>query len=409
MRKGNQARGFAAGLPFLYPLPSALYPQPAALCRMIRLAQPADGASVAEIYRPAVVDRATSFEIEAPEAAEMRRRIGSCLTRLPWLVYERDHDVLGYAYASAHRTRAAYQWSVDVSAYVAGAAHRRGIGRELYSALFRILALQGFRNAYAGITVPNAASEGFHQSLGFTRVGVYRHVGFKQGRWHDVLWLERSLGRYDEPPPPIIPMAELVGSPLVQLAIEGKPTPRFRLARPADVPAIRALIEASVRGLSEPFYSRQQIESGLRYLFGPDSQLIADGTYYVADVDGEVIASGGWSKRLTMHGGDQAKHGDDPLIDPLREPARLRAFFVHPAWARRGIARLLYHECATAALAEGFSAMELTATLPGEPLYTTLGFTVVERGTEPMPDGVALEMARMRRALTTPPASRSAD
>jgi GNAT superfamily N-acetyltransferase len=137
----------------------------------------------------------------------------------------------------------------------------------------------------------------------------------------------------------------------------------------------------------------------LRHLFGPDSQLIADGTYYVADVDGEVIACGGWSRRQTLHGGDQAKHGDDPLIDPEVEPARIRAFFVHPKWARRGIGRLLFHECSTAARAAGFRDLELTATLPGERLYMTLGFSVVERGAVKMPDGVELQTSRMRRSL----------
>jgi L-amino acid N-acyltransferase YncA len=366
---------------------------------MVRLAQPNDGAALAAIYRPSVTERATSFEVEPPDAAEMSRRVAACLTNFPWLACENDGRVVGYAYGGVHRSRAAYQWSVEVSAYVDERTQRRGVGRELYSSLFSILTLQGYRNAYAGITLPNEQSEAFHRNFGFTTVGVFRGIGFKQERWHDVLWLERALAPRDDSPPPPIPLRELLGSPLLQLALDGKPTPRFRQARPADVPAIRALIDASVRGLSEPLYSPRQIDSALRYLFGPDSQLIADGTYYVADVDGEVVASGGWSKRLTMHGGDQAKHGDDPLIDPQREPARLRAFFVHPRWARRGIGRLLVHECSAAALAAGFHEMELTATLPGEQLYTPLGFTVVERGAVTMPDGVELETARMRRAL----------
>jgi phosphinothricin acetyltransferase len=379
---------------------------------MVRLGQSQDGAAVAEIYRPAVTERATSFELEAPDAAEMSRRIASCLTKLPWLVGWRDGEVLGYAYASPHRSRAAYQWSVEVSAYVDPKVQRRGVGRALYEALFRVLVLQGFRNAYAGITLPNEASVGFHRRLGFTDVGIYRNVGFKHGRWHDVMWLERALAPHDEIPAPPIPLSELTGSPLLQLALDGKPTPRFRQARPSDVPAIRELIDASVRGLSEPLYTPEQIDSALRYLFGPDSQLIADGTYYVADVDGAVIAAGGWSRRQTLHGGDQFKKADDPFIDPAREPARLRAFFVDPRWARRGIGRLLFHECSTAARSAGFHALELTATLPGEQLYTTLGFTVLERGAVTMPDGVALPTARMHLALdpvSTPPESRSRD
>lgn len=374
------------------------------LSYLIRLARPDDGGAVAEIYRPAVTERATSFEIDPPDAAAMATRIESCLARFPWLVVEDDGAILGYAYASQHRARPAYQWSVDVSAYVSERAHRRGVGRTLYEALFRVLALQGFRNAYAGITMPNEASEGFHRALGFAPVGIYRRVGYKLGRWHDVLWLERGLApRDDAAPAPTIDLALLARSPLLDAALAGKPTPRFRLATDADVPALRRLIESSVRGLSEPLYSRQQVDSALRYLLGPDSQLIADGTYYLADVDGEIIASGGWSRRQTLHGGDQFKHGDDPYVDPERDPARLRAFFVDPRWARRGIGRLLFHICSTAAGAAGFRELELTATLPGEQLYATLGFTVVERGAVTMPDGIALETALMRRSLAATP------
>ena len=146
----------------------------------IRLARAADSTAVADIYRPAVTERATSFELEPPDATEMRQRIVACLERMPWLVAEDDGNVVGYAYASPHRTRLAYQWSVEVSAYVDERAQQRGVGRGLYEALFRVLVLQGFRNAYAGITLPNAASEGFHRRLGFTRVGVFRDIGFKQ-------------------------------------------------------------------------------------------------------------------------------------------------------------------------------------------------------------------------------------
>src|SRR5689334_4248532 len=221
---------------------------------MIRLARSSDAEAVAEIYRPAVVERATSFELEPPDASEMSARIVGCLERMPWLVAEEDGRVVGYAYASAHRTRAAYQWSVEVSAYVVETNQRRGTGRALYEALFRALVLQGFRNAYAGITLPNAASDGFHRSLGFTRVGVFRDVGFKLGKWHDVAWLERPLvARDDTMPAPPIPLATLAESPLLSAAIAGEPTPRFRQATPSDVPAISNLIDVSVRGLSEPF------------------------------------------------------------------------------------------------------------------------------------------------------------
>jgi phosphinothricin acetyltransferase len=365
----------------------------------LRLATPTDAAAVAEIYRPAVVDRATSFELDPPDAAAMSRRIMDCLDRLPWLVADEAGCVLGYAYASPHRVRPAYQWSVDVSAYVHADAQRRGVGRALYTALFRLLVLQGYVNAYAGVTQPNEASVGFHRSMGFTPVGVYRGVGYKLGNWHDVAWFERALAPHEAQPPLPIPLSAIGGTMLVDAALRGEPAPRLRTATVADIPALGALMDASVRGLSVGFYTPAQIDSALTHLLGTDTQLIADGTYYVADIDGEIAAAGGWSRRLTLHGGDQAKHGADPLIDPDVEPARLRAFFVHPRWARRGLATLLFQECSIAARAAGFRAFELTATLPGEPLYAALGFAVVERGAVPLPDGLELGTARMRRPL----------
>ena len=173
----------------------------------------------------------------------------------------------------------------------------------------------------------------------------------------------------------------------------------LRVATHADVPALGPLIAASVRGLSAGFYSSAQVESALVHVFGPDTQLIADGTYFVVEQDGALVASGGWSRRRTAYGGDQMKGDEDPLIDPTRDAARIRAFFVHPAWARRGLARMLYDACVTDAAAAGFRRLELVATLPGEPLYAALGFTVADRFSLAMPDGVELPLARMTRAL----------
>lgn len=168
----------------------------------IRLAVPGDGDALARIYRPAVVDHATSFETEPPGADEMARRVASLTPRLPWLVAERGGAIAGYAYASPHRERAAYQWCVEVSAYVAPGTQRSGVGRRLYSALFGVLALQGYRNAYAAITRPNEPSEAFHRNLGFTLVGVYHGIGHKLGRWHDVAWYERALAPKEPGPSP---------------------------------------------------------------------------------------------------------------------------------------------------------------------------------------------------------------
>jgi phosphinothricin acetyltransferase len=166
----------------------------------IRLAAEDDAGQIQEIYSPIVSHTATSFEMEPPTVDEIRRRILDTLTAFPWLVCEHQGAVLGYAYASKHRTRAAYQWSVDVSVYIRAETRRRGLGRVLYSALFPILRLQGFYNAYAGIALPNPASIGLHESLGFTPVGVYQSVGYKLGKWHDVGWWHLLLQAPSESP-----------------------------------------------------------------------------------------------------------------------------------------------------------------------------------------------------------------
>jgi len=170
---------------------------------MIRLATGADAEAIAAIYRPIVVASAISFETVPPGPAEMEQRIAATLPFAPWLVYEEQGKVAGYAYGSRHRERAAYQWSVDVSVYVDEAFRRRGIGSALYEALFPLLRLQGFFAAHAGITLPNPGSVGLHESLGFVAVGVYRRVGYKLGAWHDVGWWQLSLrDRVPDPAPP---------------------------------------------------------------------------------------------------------------------------------------------------------------------------------------------------------------
>lgn len=173
----------------------------------------------------------------------------------------------------------------------------------------------------------------------------------------------------------------------------------LRPATHADLPALLALIDASVRELSRGFYTPAQIESGLRFVFGPDTQLIDDGTYFVVFDGTTLAAAGGWSRRRTLYGGDQTKSGPDPLLDPAVEAARIRAFFVHPGHARRGLARLLLEHCTADARAQGFRSLELMATLPGEPLYLALGFVPLTRESPALPDGESLPMVHMRRAL----------
>ena len=171
----------------------------------IRLATPADGAAVAAIYAPVVRDTAISFEVDPPDAREMAARIATTLPARPWLVAEADGRVVGYAYAGAHRARAAYDWSVEPSVYLAEGARGRGLGRALYTALFAVLRAQGFASAYAGATLPNDASVGLHRAMGFETVGVYRRAGFKHGRWHDVWWggLDLMPDRTDAPERPL--------------------------------------------------------------------------------------------------------------------------------------------------------------------------------------------------------------
>jgi L-amino acid N-acyltransferase YncA len=160
---------------------------------IIRVANAADAQSISEIYAPAVLDKVTSFEITAPNETEIASRMDRVMKTYPWIVCESAGEVIGYAYASTHNERAAYRWSADVAVYVNARAHRRGVGTALYASLFDILALQGIRNVYAGITLPNAASEGMHLRAGFALVGTYHHVGYKFGAWHDVAWFERAI------------------------------------------------------------------------------------------------------------------------------------------------------------------------------------------------------------------------
>jgi L-amino acid N-acyltransferase YncA len=159
----------------------------------IRLAGEADGEAVAAIYRPIVETTIISFESVPPDGREMARRIVATLPRYPWLVGTIDAKVAGYAYAFQHHPRDGYRWSVNISVYVDAGFHRRGLGRGLYRSLFAILAAQGFVNAYAGIALPNPASIGLHESLGFAKVGVYTKPGYKFGTWHDVGWWQLSL------------------------------------------------------------------------------------------------------------------------------------------------------------------------------------------------------------------------
>lgn len=169
----------------------------------IRVATPADAGAVRSIYAPFVRDTAVSFETEPPGESELATHIAETTDVHPWLVREADDAVVGYALASSLRSAPAYDWTVECSIYVREGARRSGVGRSLYTSLFAVLALQGFCDAYAVTTLPNPATVGFHETMGFERVGAFPAVGYKGDEWHDVAWWHRQLReRPDEPAPP---------------------------------------------------------------------------------------------------------------------------------------------------------------------------------------------------------------
>ena len=178
----------------------------------IRLAIEDDAAAIREIYAPHCEKTIVSFEEVAPSPGEMASRVRRISERFPWLVLDEDDVVAGYAYASPHHERAAYRWSVDAAVYVNPAFHRRGVGRALYTTLFELLRQQGYFKIYAGISLPNAASTGLHEALGFQLVGIYKGVGYKFGAWHDVAHYQMPLQPERHNPGPPLPFSLLIGS-----------------------------------------------------------------------------------------------------------------------------------------------------------------------------------------------------
>ncbi len=183
----------------------------------IQVANKSDAISVQSIYAPyCAPDCFISFESQAPNVADMAARIEACFPKFPFLVYKENDEVLGYAYAGSHNTRAAYDWSCNVSIYLDVNAKGRGVGKKLYTCLFDILKDLGYYNLYAGITMPNPASEGIHRSMGFSDVCVYKKVGYKSGAWRDVLWLCKTMREHTDdpllPPAPVILFADYLTS-----------------------------------------------------------------------------------------------------------------------------------------------------------------------------------------------------
>ncbi len=176
-------------------------------------------------------------------------------------------------------------------------------------------------------------------------------------------------------------------------------TVHWRCATMADIPAMQALIAESAIGLSAGFYTQEQAQAMLKHVFGVDTQLITDQTYFVTEGQGQMLACGGWSKRNTLFGGDQAKQGTDNLLNPAIDAARIRAFFVSPQAARHGLGRQLLEYCSAQAKTAGFTRLELAATMPGKPLYLACGFTPLESITLHLPGGIDATVCRMYKEI----------
>ena len=177
----------------------------------------------------------------------------------------------------------------------------------------------------------------------------------------------------------------------------------LRLATREDIPALRELIQTSVRVLQRDDYSLEQREAALGTVYGVDTQLIVDGTYYVAETSADskrvIVACGGWSKRKTLFGSDDGPNRDNSLLDPSRDPAKIRAFFVHPQWVRRGLATRVLRACEDAAYAQGFRRFEMGATLTGVPMYAACGYTKDQTLQTPLGNGLSLAVVRMSKRV----------
>lgn len=255
-------------------------------------------------------------------------------------------------------------------------------GRGIGTKLVRFAEERIFRdsaNAFLCVSVSNSGARRLYERLGFSAVGELPDY---LARGHTEILMRKTSG-------PIFEFLERRGG------LEIRP------ASAADVEPLRALLRESVVGLGGADYTVEQLGSALTHLFGVDTRLIDDGTYFVVEEPGrpEPLACGGWSRRRTLFGGDQYSDRSDDRLDPATEAARIRAFFVHPAHARRGIGRMLMEECERAARADGFRRMELMATLTGIPLYARGGFVARERVELTLPDGVRFPLVRMERDL----------
>lgn len=178
----------------------------------IRLITTADAEAARNIYAPYVLNTAVSFEYQVPTVEEFRYKIEKITAQYPWLVCEVDGEIAGYAYGSTHRDRTGYQWSPEVTVYLSEKYHRRGIARVLYSALFEMLKMQGYFNAFAGVLVTNEKSVEFHRAMGFEDIGLFKNIGYKLGEWHTNLWMQYEIQKSIPNPPVPIAIGEIVNT-----------------------------------------------------------------------------------------------------------------------------------------------------------------------------------------------------
>jgi len=186
----------------------------------IRAALASDASSILAIYAPYILNTAVSFETEVPSKENFSQRIIKNQETYPWLVYESQGTIAGYAYASRHRERAAYQWSVESSVYVNSDFQLKGIATKLYKALFELLKYQGCRNVYAGITLPNEKSLRFHEKIGFQKIADYTNIGYKLNRWNTVSWFQLSLNDYSDAPAPFIKLKDIAPEDVERILIK---------------------------------------------------------------------------------------------------------------------------------------------------------------------------------------------
>lgn len=186
----------------------------------IRPIQPGDEQATLAIYRPYVEETTISFEYETPSPDEWEKRIASYTEEYPWLVCLCNGEVIGYAYGSKHRSRTAYAWSAESTIYLSEHFHRKGVARILYETLFGLLRLQGYVNVYAGVTLPNPKSEGFHLAVGFYDVGIFKNIGYKFGAWHHTRWFQLHLTGHTPQPKRLLRTDELRGTPGYEAVFE---------------------------------------------------------------------------------------------------------------------------------------------------------------------------------------------